>query len=73
MNGIISSTELKHESQRVFEVTLECVQPSGTNSTVDGAVVRAEGDLHDLHSFEAAFFLGCWDETSLCRADGEDT
>ena len=47
----------EHECQRVFEVTLERCQPARTNCAVDGAVVGAERDLHDLRDLETTLLL----------------
>ena len=64
---------LEHEGQGVLEVALEGVDPPGADGTVDNAVVRAEGDLHDLHGLEAMLLFGCRHQPCLRRADSEDT
>ena len=67
------SCHLKHEGQRVFEVSLERRDPSGTDGTINSPVIRAEGDLHDVGHLEATLLLGGGDELGFGSTDGEDT
>lgn len=69
---MITNQLLKHESQRVLEITLESLQPSSRNSTIYSSVVRAQGDLEQLHSLEAALFLRRWNESRCGRSNGKD-
>ena len=62
----------QHEGKRIFEVTFESGQPSSTNSSIHGSVIRAEGHLHGLDSLEAPLFLGSWNKFSFSRADGKN-
>lgn len=63
----------KHEGQRVFEVSLECCQPSSPDSTVNSSMVRAQSDFHRLNYFESTFFLSRWNEFRFRCTDSQNT
>lgn len=62
---------LKQHLQGVLNESLERVQELGSNGTVDGTVVRAEGDGHDVGSAVLAI-LGTGENTLLGGTDGHD-
>ena len=65
--------DLKHESKRVFQITLERSHPACTNCSVNSPMIRAQCDLHDISCFEAALFFWGRDDNGLGRTDGKDT
>ena len=63
---------LKHESQGVFKIALECRQPSCSYCAINSPVVRAQSDFHDINRLETTLFLGCGHECRFGGTDGEN-
>lgn len=64
---------LKHESQGVFKIALECRQPSCSYCAINSPVVRAESDFHHINRLETTLFLGCGYKCKFGGTDGENT
>ena len=55
---------LQHESQGVLHVSLESLQPPGSDGSVDGPVIGREGSVHHLSNLES-LFTGCIGKQSV--------